>query len=75
MITVTGKMLAGSENKKTRDTLDGYLARLTRLSGDKNLPSRMRFLVKRGAPWQPRSSSSSSSRYNISGSDQQGSSA
>jgi hypothetical protein len=45
MITVTGKMLAGSENKKTRDTLDGYLARLTRLSGDKNLPSRLRFLV------------------------------
>jgi hypothetical protein len=51
MITVTGKMLAGAENKKTRDTLDGYLARLTRLSGEKNLPSRMRFLV-RTAYWQ-----------------------
>jgi hypothetical protein len=49
MITVTGKMLAGSENKKTRDTLDGYLARLTRLSGDKNLPSRLRFLVRGAA--------------------------
>uniref|UniRef100_A0A383WGA1 MI domain-containing protein n=1 Tax=Tetradesmus obliquus TaxID=3088 RepID=A0A383WGA1_TETOB len=46
MISVTGKMLAGSELKKTRDTLDGYLARLTRLSADKNLPSRMRFLIR-----------------------------
>jgi hypothetical protein len=50
MITVVGKMLAGSENKKTRDTVDGYLARLTRLSGDKNLPSRMRFLVRHTLP-------------------------
>ncbi|KAF6252216.1 eukaryotic initiation factor [Scenedesmus sp. NREL 46B-D3] len=46
MVTVTGKMLAGSENKKTRDTLDGYLARLMRLSADKNMPSRMRFLIR-----------------------------
>lgn len=59
MISVTGKMLAGSELKKTRDTLDGYLARLTRLSADKNLPSRMRFLV---SAWHS-SSSSSSNRW------------
>jgi hypothetical protein len=45
MITITGKVLSSSESKKTVDALEGYLARLTRLADDKNLPSRMRFLV------------------------------
>lgn len=45
MITVTGKMLSNSESKKTRDAVDGYLARLTRLSESKELASRIKFLV------------------------------
>lgn len=48
MITVTGKMLAAADNKKTRDALEGYLARLQRLGEDRTLSSRVKFLVSCG---------------------------
>ncbi len=59
MITISGKMLAASENKKTRDQLDGFMARLERLQTAKDLPVRIRFLIKdvlemRKNKWVPR---------------------
>ena len=45
MITITGKLLSQSKEKKTKDTLDGYMARMQRLSESKDLPSRIRFIV------------------------------
>jgi hypothetical protein len=39
-------MLSSSANDKSKATLEGYLARLTRLGNDdKHVPSRLRFLV------------------------------
>lgn len=46
MITIAGKQLASSEDKKTRDALDGYMARLQRLQEAKDLSSRIRFVVR-----------------------------
>jgi hypothetical protein len=45
MITITGKALSQSKEKKTKEALDGYMARLQRLSDTKDLPSRIRFIV------------------------------
>ncbi|KIZ04763.1 Eukaryotic initiation factor iso-4F subunit p82-34 [Monoraphidium neglectum] len=59
MITISGKALAASEDKKTRDALDGYMARLQRLQDAKELSSRIRFVVRdvvdmRRNKWVPR---------------------
>eukprot|EP00878_Enallax_costatus_P034573 GHUV01038348.1.p1 GENE.GHUV01038348.1~~GHUV01038348.1.p1 ORF type:complete len:175 (+),score=59.77 GHUV01038348.1:115-639(+) len=59
MITIDGKMLAAAENKKTRDALEGYLARLLRLAEEKTLSSRVKFLIRdvlemRKNKWVPR---------------------
>ena len=45
MITITGKLLSQSMEKRTKDALDGYMARLQRLSENKDVASRIRFLV------------------------------
>lgn len=46
MITIAGKPLANSTNKGAQDTLKGFLARLSRLAEAKELPSRMRFIIR-----------------------------
>jgi hypothetical protein len=46
MITISGKALAASEDKKTRDALEGYMARLQRLADARELSSRIRFVVR-----------------------------
>jgi hypothetical protein len=45
-LSCAGKLLSSSANDKSKATLEGYLARLTRLGNDdKHVPSRLRFLV------------------------------
>lgn len=59
MITISGKSLAASKEKKVKDTLEGFMARLQRLAESKELPARIKFLIKdvvdmRKNKWVPR---------------------
>jgi len=46
MISICGKQLSSSADKKGRDALEGYMTRLQRLQEAKELSSRIRFVVR-----------------------------
>ena len=46
MVSIAGKQLAASDDKKTRDALDATLARLGKLADARDVSSRIRFVVR-----------------------------
>mmetsp|Transcript_38895 Transcript_38895/g.86508 ORF Transcript_38895/g.86508 Transcript_38895/m.86508 type:complete len:781 (+) Transcript_38895:79-2421(+) len=59
MISTAGARLSKSENEKTRKKLDEVFRQLSKLEADKNVPSRIRFIIKdlqdlRRSNWIPR---------------------
>lgn len=48
MITICGKKLSESSEKGARDKLEAYMHRLARLTENKDLSSRIRFIVSAG---------------------------
>jgi hypothetical protein len=51
MITICGKKLAESSEKGTKDKLEAYMHRLGRLTENKDLSSRIRFIVRSREGW------------------------
>ncbi len=46
MISIAGKQLSSSDEKKTRDAIDALMARLQKFGEAKDVSSRIRFVVK-----------------------------
>lgn len=59
MITISGGLLANSSNAESKKMLDAFMARLQRLSDERSLSSRVRFLIRdvldlKKTNWTPR---------------------